>query len=302
MSNIIYLLLPSIYYSARYEADLKLAGIVYIHRISDKRFTGNSRRNFQMFRELCGDTSLKNVVLVTNMWGEVSQDVGEARELELITDFFKTVLDKGAQLARHHNTVKSAHDIIRSIMKNRPMALQIQRELIDEKKDIIDTAAGEAVNKELNEHIRRHQADLKEVRNEMQALKDKDGEAMKELEEETRKLKAQMDKMSSDSAGMTSSYLDEKKRMGEAMRQMQEQFRQEGEMALLAYKQQMEDFNKRLQERADAEREMIQDLNRRLQERIDVSAAEREAMQNQIKHLQHQWDTRPHEGGGCLIM
>ena len=238
-----------------------------------------------MFRELCGDTSLKNVVLVTNMWGEVSQDVGEAREQELITNFFKPVLDKDAQLARHHNTAESAHDIIRSIMKNRPMALQIQRELVDEKKNIIDTAAGEAVNKELNEHIRRHQAELKVIQEEMkQALKDKDEETRKELEEETRKLKEQMDKMGRDSAGMESNYLEEKRRMDEAVRQMQEQVRQEREKAEAAYKQQMEDFNRRLQERADA------------------SAAEREAMQNQIKHLQHQWDNRPHEGGGCLIM
>jgi len=40
-----------------------------------------------MFREFCGDATLKNVILVTNMWGEVTQDVGEARERELTTNF-----------------------------------------------------------------------------------------------------------------------------------------------------------------------------------------------------------------------
>ena len=88
-----------------------------------------------MFRELCGDSTLKNVILVTNMWGDVSPGVGEARERELVQEFFKPVLDKSAQLARHHNTAKSAHDIIRCIMKNRPTALRIQRELIDERKE-----------------------------------------------------------------------------------------------------------------------------------------------------------------------
>jgi len=239
-----------------------------------------------MFRELCGDSSLKNVILVTNMWGEVPEDVGEARERELTTNFFKPVLDKGAQLARHHNTTKSAHDIIRCIMRNRPITLQIQRELVDEGKNIIDTAAGEAVNKELNEQIRRHQVELKAVQEEMmKALKEKDEETRQEMEEETRKLQEQMNKMRADSEGMASNYGEEKKRMEETMRQMQEQARLEREQTEAAYRKQMDDLNSRLQESANA------------------SASDREAMQQRINQLQHQWDNRPRRGGGgCLIM
>jgi len=239
-----------------------------------------------MFRELCGDSTLKNVILVTNMWGEVPQDVGEARENELTTNYFKPALGKGAQLARHHNTAQSAQDIIRRIMKNQPIALQIQRELVDEGKNIIDTAAGEAVNKELNEQIRRHQTELKAVQEEMRkALKEKDEETRQELEEETRKLQDQMNKIRVDSEGMASNYQQEKTRMEETMRQMQEQARQDMERAEAAYKQQMVDLNRRLQESANA------------------SAAEREAMQQQVNQLQHQWDNRPRgRRRGCLIM
>ena len=238
-----------------------------------------------MFRELCGDSSLKNVILVTNMWGEVSRDVGESREKELTSNFFKPVLDKGAQLARHHNTARSAYDIIRCIMRNRPITLQIQRELVDEGKNIIDTAAGEAVNKELNEQIRRHQVELKAVQEDMmKALKEKDEETRQEMEEETRKLQEQMNKMRADSEGMASNYSEEKRRMEETMRQMQEQARQERERAEAEYRKQMDDLNRRLQESANA------------------SASEREAMAQRINQLQHQWDHRPRGGGGCLIM
>ena len=241
-------------------------------------------RNFKMFRELCGDSSLKNVILVTNMWGEVSKDIGEAREEELTTNFFKSALDKGAQLARHHNTVQSAHDIIRYVMKNKPAPLQIQRELVDEHKDIVDTAAGEAINKELNEKIRSHKAELKAVQEDhMKALKEKDEETRKEMEEEARRLQDQMNKIKMDSEGMTSNYNEEKKRMEEVVRRMEEQARQERERADAAYKQQMDGIYKRLEENANA------------------TAAEREAMQQRINQLQHQWDNRPHQGG-CLIM
>ena len=178
-----------------------------------------------MFRELCGDTTLKNVVLATNMWGRVPQDVGEARERELTTKFFKPVLDKGAQVIRHHHTIESAHDIVRSIMKNQPMALQIQRELVDEGKNIIDTAAGGAINKELNEQMRRYQAELKAIREEMmQALKDKDEQTRKELKEENRKLKEEMEKIKKDSAGMASNYQKEKERLQERIKELQNQW------------------------------------------------------------------------------
>ena len=269
---------------ARYENGSKLAGVIYIHRISDKRFTGMAGRNFKMFRELCGDSSLKNVILVTNMWGEVSEAVGETREQELTTNFFKQVLDKGAQLARHHNTTQSAHDIIRRIMKNKPAPLKIQVELVDEHKDIIDTAAGEAINKELNELIRRHQAELKDIQEEMmKAMKEKDEETREEMEEERRKFQDEMNKMRMDLENMVLGYNEEKKRMEEAMRKMQEDAREERERAEAAYKQQMDELNRRLEESADA------------------SVAKREAMQQQINQLQHQWDNRP-RGGGCLIM
>jgi len=236
-----------------------------------------------MFRELCGDSTLKNVVLITNMWGDVSEDVGEERESELMTDFYKPALDKGAQIARHHNTVESAHAIIRRIVKNRPITLQIQRELVDEHKDIIDTAAGEAINKELNEQMRRHQAGMKELQEEMEkAMKEKDEETRQELEEGTRKLQEQMDKIKMESEGMASSYQEEKERMEERMRQMQEEARQERDRIEAAHKQQMDTLNKQLQDNAK------------------VSAAEREAMQQHIGQLQHQINNLPRPGLGIF--
>ena len=162
----------------RYREGSKFSGVIYLHRISDVRFTGISGRNFKMFRELCGDATLKSVVLVTNMWGDVSRDAGKVREDELSSHFFKQAIAKGARMTRHYNTEQSAHDIVRMVVGNQPVALQIQRELVDERKDVIDTAAGQAVNRELDEQIGRHQAKLKEVQEEMQAL-----------EEERRKLR-----------------------------------------------------------------------------------------------------------------
>ena len=167
-----------------------------------------------MFRKLCGDSTLKNVVLVTNMWSAVSPEDGEDRESQLSGDFFKPVLDKGAQMARHYDTTQSAHDIVWKIVENHPVVLGIQKELVDQGKDIVDTAAGEAVSRELNERIGEHQAELKGLRKEMaQALKRKDEEMRRELAEQTRKLQEQMEKIKQASENMASEYAAVKERM-----------------------------------------------------------------------------------------
>ena len=257
----------------RYEHGSKLSGVIYIHRISDKRFTGISGRNFKMFRELCGESTLRNVTLVTNMWGEVSQEDGEEREEELITDFLKPALDKGAQIARHYNTVQSAHDIIRGIIRNQPAPLQIQREIVDEGKGILNTAAGEAINSELNAQIRRHQAELKAMRREMErALREKDEETRQELEKETLRLQEHIDRTRIGLETVKSSYNEEKRRLEDEIRQTREDARWEAD-----------------QTRAE-HREQIEQLNRLLEAHTGASTTERQAFQHQVGQLQQQLD------------
>ena len=122
-----------------------------------------------MFRQLCGESTLRNVVIVTNMWGEVSKETGDAREQELATKdiFFKPALAKGASLKRHENTPTSAYEILRTIVDNHPLSLQIQRELVDQKKDISQTSAGKELTKEWEEQLEKHRKEMKALQDEM---------------------------------------------------------------------------------------------------------------------------------------
>ncbi|GJE95421.1 GTPase domain-containing protein [Phanerochaete sordida] len=155
------------YLANAYRENKKLRGVIYMHRISDFRVGGISRRNFGMFRSLCGDNTLANVVVVTNMWSEVSAEKGAARECELATDaaLFKPVLDKGAALLRHENTFASAQAILGRLVANVPLPLQIQRELVEEHKALEQTAANEELKtQEILEAQRRHEEELQRQR------------------------------------------------------------------------------------------------------------------------------------------
>ena len=101
---------------------------------------------------------------------------------------------------------------------NRPVVLQIQRELVDERKAITDTAAGKAVTQALDEQIRQHQAELERVEEAMvEAVEDEDEETRGELEEEMGNLRDRMEKARKDLEGMATNYAVEKERMGARM-------------------------------------------------------------------------------------
>ncbi|KIM84814.1 hypothetical protein PILCRDRAFT_369963 [Piloderma croceum F 1598] len=137
-----------------------------------------------MFRKLCGNDTLKNVLIVTNMWDDVSREVGEARETDLAKEdmFFKSALDKHVQL-RHDNTLDSAQAILRHIIANHPMPLRIQYELVDESKHIFQTAASEEANRELSAQTRLHREELAKIQQEAEiATRAKADESRKKLE------------------------------------------------------------------------------------------------------------------------
>ena len=255
-----------------------------------------------MFRELCDDTTLKNVVLVTNMWGAVSSGVGETRESELSSKSFKLALDKGAHMVRHYDTTRSAHDAVRVIMKNHPVTSQAQQLPLDEHKYIVDTAVGEVVNRELDEQMRRHQAEFKRVQEcMMQALKEKDEEIRKRLEEEAKRLQEWMEKIKRE-GGVVTNHPAEREGMEARTMEVEQEARKERERIEAEYNQQLAVLNRRLQDVIDAsatdrarleqetrgreraEKEFA-NLNRRLQDETDASLADRATLE-QIRQRQ----------------
>jgi hypothetical protein len=189
-----------------------LAGVIYLHRISDFKMGGISQRNFNMFYELCGNSTLKNVAIVTNMWGEVSQAIGEARERELATEemFFGSAIGNGAVLLRHNKTVQSAQAILRHVVHNRPLALRIQQEIVDERKDLEDTGAGEVLYRDLKAQARKHREELEEIMRRMEGANE---ETKKVLGEEIRKRQEMMDQALKDARKLKEDFAEERARL-----------------------------------------------------------------------------------------
>lgn len=182
----------------RYSQGHLFHGILYLYRISDNRVSGTASRNLRFYQGLCGDDALLNSIIVTNMWARVEAAVGNQREEELKTrpNFFKSALDKGAQVLRHDGTVESAHRIVRQLIHNTPRPLQIQRELVDEGKKVYQTVAGEALLEELAQLQQKHLQEMQQLEQDMaEALREQDEEAQRELEEERMKVQLEQEKL-----------------------------------------------------------------------------------------------------------
>lgn len=172
-----------------------------MHRISDIRMGGISRRNFSMFRRLCGDETLKNVVVCTTRWDLVSREEGVKREEELESedDFFKPVLDKGAALIRHDNGRRSAETIIHHLLRTPPKALQIQTQLVDQRMDITETDAGAELQAALLAQAEKYKMEIASLQQEMrEALAAKDTQAKEELDQVRRELHGALKRVQDD--------------------------------------------------------------------------------------------------------
>ncbi|KAK1851883.1 hypothetical protein CCHR01_05478 [Colletotrichum chrysophilum] len=171
-----------------YNNEVKLTGILYLHRITDPRMGGSARKNLFMFKKLCGPEALKHVVLVTTMWELVDEKTGLERQTELETteDFWGYMLSKGSRIEKHMNNPQSAHHIISRFMSHyrptTPVLLAIQDEMVNKNKNLDETEAGKGLEGVLAKERERFKRDLDLARQEMQeAIAARDKESQEEL-------------------------------------------------------------------------------------------------------------------------
>lgn len=138
----------------RYSADMRLAGVVYLHDITSSRMTGTNQVSLKLLQALCGDAALRSVVLCTTKWPEINRDQEERRERQLIGKYWEQLIACGSTVHRFDNSQKSAWGVVDLIAKGedvRAEVLQIQKELVDVRKFIPDTEAGRQLKVHLHD-------------------------------------------------------------------------------------------------------------------------------------------------------
>lgn len=118
--------------------------------------TNSAVRNLDMFQRLCGEKSLKNVILLTTKWDKPA-DFAERHEKELTYKFWAPMIKLGCSDPKRlgiiadplSRIVDPIRDIIAPVLRFKPTWLQIQREL-GKGKDLHETAAGMYIDHDLS--------------------------------------------------------------------------------------------------------------------------------------------------------
>jgi len=109
-----------------------LAGILYVHDITQNRFNKSAKLNLDMLEALSGEEFFKEVTILTTMWGNTNPPTfkaAEKRQAELKQGPWKTLIDGGARVISHAKGVAEPQDPINEEEK---VKLEEQRKLARE--------------------------------------------------------------------------------------------------------------------------------------------------------------------------
>ncbi|KAJ3456440.1 hypothetical protein MRS44_016463 [Fusarium solani] len=203
--------------SSSYKNNLKLNGIIYLHRIKDERMTNAIMRNLTMFRNLCGDAAFQNVALVTTFWDELQdQSKGEDREQQLLArgEWWGYMTGKGSKTMRFHNTRESALEIVSKVIDLDIVTLQVQEEMVHRGLEVDQTTAGEALNSELAEQRRAFEKALQTLHHEKeQAKRDHDVHLQEIIETMELEKMTLLQEIESEQAALHADRREERRRM-----------------------------------------------------------------------------------------
>jgi hypothetical protein len=104
-----------------------LTGIIYLHPITKTRVEGSTLRALTIMKKLCGDDNLKNIILVTTFWNEVTDEVAVKREKELIStdNLWKQMIDQGSRVERMSRDYTKFKPVLVEIKKRPALKISI---------------------------------------------------------------------------------------------------------------------------------------------------------------------------------
>ncbi|CUA69843.1 hypothetical protein RSOLAG22IIIB_04098 [Rhizoctonia solani] len=256
-----------------YEQGHKLTGIIYLHRVGDVRVGGVTRRTFQILRGLCGQDTLSNVLIVTNMWSD-PPTAKETRNEDQLRDnpkFFQPAIAAGARMVRRpRKDTKSAHDVIRLLLDKPPVTMKIQRQIVDEREGFYATDAAMVLGEELAKIERRHLEEIEQVKEELRQAKQQNNvQAQTELREFLEQAIAESSRLAKEIQSLREGFEEERARW-ESRVHVAEAAQMEAEEKQKEMTAQLEDLKDRAERANGEQRRRLEKMIEELLKKIEI--------------------------------
>ncbi|KAL6858334.1 hypothetical protein ACO1O0_005795 [Amphichorda felina] len=249
-----------------YERNLKLSGIIYLHRITDPRMGGSAKKNLFMFKKLCGADALRSVVLVTTMWELAEASVGQGRETDLVNtrDFWGVLIESGATLGRHDNTRETAMRLLKRFIRKNRMTMQVQKEMVNDRKTLDQTQAGMELDSELQKERERFSKDLADAQEMMkQAIDARDQESTEMLRQHKKEMQRKIDRV-----------VKQREELKVSMEKM--------------HAEKLAEFERRYEEQQEKLRKREESIDKKLEQQHNLQRDQERETKKEIKRLEQQ--------------
>ena len=144
-----------------YGKEKKLSGIICLHDISQKALFQMSDQNLTMFKQLCGNDGLGNIIFGTTKWDKLTREAGLESERQLADGYWKKMVQSGSTMMRAQNDESSTQKVIECILDNVDYN-HVQDELREVQKIVPRTEHGDILRKKLRELLSEMDLQLKD--------------------------------------------------------------------------------------------------------------------------------------------
>jgi hypothetical protein len=195
------------------DEDIRFAGLIYMHRITDSRVAGSSLKSLRIFEKICGEENFKHVVLVTSMWNLLEdEEIGKGRErtLETKDEFFGRMISRGAVTVRDRGDLPSAWTIIERALRSQDQVVTaLQREMATVGNTLEDTTVGAFLREQLEEARRKYELERQELEEAlMEAKQEGDDLMISTISEQSQELNERAEQTITDEENLSTTRAD----------------------------------------------------------------------------------------------
>ncbi|KAL5634197.1 hypothetical protein ACGC1H_006127 [Rhizoctonia solani] len=207
------------------------------------------------------------------MWSDPPTAKETQNEKQLLENpkFFQPAIEAGARMVRRpHKDSKSAHDIIRMLLDKPPVAMKIQRQIVDEGEGFYATDAAIVLGDELAKIEERHLKEIAEVREELrQAQEQNNIQAQAELREFLEQAIANSTRLAKEIQSLREGFEEERSRWEDRVN-MAEAAQMEAEKKQREMAAHLEDLKNRAERASGEERKSLERLIQELLKKIEA--------------------------------
>ncbi|KPI38367.1 uncharacterized protein AB675_12015 [Cyphellophora attinorum] len=167
-----------------HQRGVRLAGLLYLHRITDLRMTGSARKNLELLRSIVGPSAYRHVTFVTTMWqlltSPAEQELAEQRcsQLESEPRFWKDFIGKGSKHVKHDGSKESARKIIEwDSLSSRGFYTRLQQEMA-RGMQLDETLAGSFLKSDFEHLHTKWEKELSQIEQEIESARAEDDKSV----------------------------------------------------------------------------------------------------------------------------